>query len=58
VFGKESFSAQKRKKTTLEKKFPFKRKLPETSRGDNLGKQRIFGTIKFVGQVCNLPMSG
>jgi hypothetical protein len=44
---KESFSAQKSKKTTLEKKFPFKRKLPETSRGDNLGKQHIFGTMSF-----------
>jgi hypothetical protein len=58
VFEKESFSAQKSKKTTPEKKFSFKRKLPGSSDGDNLGKQHMFGTIKFVGQVCNLPMAG
>jgi len=49
VFGKESFSAQKSKKTTPEKKFSFKRKLSETSRGDKLRKYGIFGTIKNVG---------
>jgi len=55
---KESFSAQKSKKTTRGKKFSFKQKLPESSGGDSLGKQHTFGTIKYVGQVCNLPMAG
>jgi hypothetical protein len=44
---KESFSAQKSKKTTPEKKFSFKRKLSETSRGDKLRKYGMLGTIKF-----------
>jgi hypothetical protein len=44
---KESFSAQKTKKTTPEKKFPFKRKLPETSRGDKLRKYGMLGIMIF-----------
>jgi len=44
---KESFSAQKSKKTTSEKKFPFKRKLPGTSRDDKLRKYGMLGTIIF-----------
>jgi hypothetical protein len=44
---KESFSAQKSKKTTLEKKFSFKRKLSENLRGDKLRKYGMLGTIIF-----------
>jgi hypothetical protein len=44
---KESFSAQKSKKTTPEKKFSFKRKLSESSDGDKLRKYGMLGTIKF-----------
>jgi hypothetical protein len=44
---KESFSAQKPKKTTREKKFSFKRKLSETSRDDKLRKYGMLGTIIF-----------
>jgi hypothetical protein len=58
LFEKESFSAQKSKRATPEKKFSFKRKLPETSCGDKLRKYGMLGTMKFVGQVCNLPITG
>jgi hypothetical protein len=44
---KESFSAQKSKKTTPEKKFPFKRKLSGFSRDDKLRKYGMLGTIIF-----------
>jgi hypothetical protein len=44
---KESFSAQKSKKTTPEKKFSFKRKLSGNPHGDKLRKYGMLGTIKF-----------
>jgi hypothetical protein len=55
---KESFSAQKSKRATLEKKFSFKRKLSENPHGNKLRKYGMLGTMKFVGQVCNLPITG
>jgi len=67
---KESFSAQKRKKTTPEKKFAFKRKLPGIFHGDKLRKYGMFGTMVFqipnhqipnqtsqVGAFCDAPRS-
>jgi hypothetical protein len=42
---KESFSAQKSKRATPEKKFSFKRKLSENSRGDKLRKYGMSGAI-------------
>jgi len=47
VFEKEFFSAQKSKRATPEKKFPFKRKLSEISRGDKLRKYGMLGTMIF-----------
>jgi hypothetical protein len=44
---KESFSAQKSKRATPEKKFSFKRKLSGNPRGNSLGKYGMSGTIIF-----------
>jgi hypothetical protein len=67
---KEFFSAQKSKKTTSEKKFPFKRKLSENPRGDKLRKYGMLGIMIFqipnhqipnqtsqLGAFCCVPRS-